>query len=159
VDAWLARAELCVYHFKTVMTPDTSYIEREEPVDGDIPGRFPLEDESPLINGTHAKDDVEDVDEPEGDPIQDQRVPSEVPTQTQDSPDASPPPDSRAESVALSVARETTFEPTLASGRSTPASTSPRKGSHRKPVLYQGFRHRANPLKKQVSGIMCVELC
>jgi hypothetical protein len=140
--------------FKPVMTPDMTpdmpSVEIEEPTDTDIPGGFPLEGESPLINGMHAKDDVEEVDGIGEDPIEDQREPSEVPTQAQDSPDASPPPESRADSVALSIARETTFEPTLASGRSTPASTSPRKGSHRKPVLYQGFKHRAHPLKKQV---------
>jgi hypothetical protein len=132
--------------FKSVITPDMPLVEKQEPTEADIPGGFPVEEESPLINGINTKDDVEEVHALDEGPLEDQREPSEVPTQPQDSPDASLPPESRADSLA----RETTFEPTLASGRSTPASISVRKGSHRKPVLFQGFRHRAHPLKKQV---------
>jgi hypothetical protein len=139
--------------FKLVMTPDMPAVERDELTEDDIPGGFPVEDELPFINGINAEDDDEEVHALVEGPAEDEREPSEVPTQLQDSPYASPPPESRADSQA----RETTFEPTLASGRSTPASTSARKGSHRKPVLFHGFRHRAHPLKKQVRRNSCAQ--
>lgn len=134
-----------------VITPDTTSIDRREHSEGDIPGGFPLEEEPPVTNGTHDEEHVEEEEVLEENSLEEQREISEVPTQTQgETPEASPPPtpaESRAESISLSVIRDTTVEPTIASRMSTPASISPRKGSYRKPVL----QHRTHPLKKRVS--------
>ncbi|PVG02593.1 cysteine proteinase [Serendipita vermifera] len=133
-------------------------INREDAVDVDIPGSFPVRNSSPLANGGTGieRRQESEEDEEEGDDQDEnstyQREMSEVLTQTHGSSDGSPVPDTPLQSKAGSsspMRDMSTYGSTFASERSTPLSTSPRKGAMRKPVLKLGFRHHAHPLKKQ----------
>jgi hypothetical protein len=143
----------------SALTAETTPINVGDAVDVDVPGSFPVRNPSTLANGgTHIekREEIEAEVEEEDDQdesITSQREMSEVLTQTHGSSDGSPVPDTPLQSKAGSsspVRDISTYEPTFASERSTPLSTSPRKGAIRKPVLKLGFRHHAHPLKKQV---------
>ncbi|CAG8698045.1 1751_t:CDS:2, partial [Acaulospora colombiana] len=145
-------------YMSKALNAEPTPINREDGVDVDIPGSFPARNPSALANGEASPEKKEESggEDEEGDDQDEsltyQREMSEVLTQTHDSSDGSPVPDTPLQSKAGSsspMRDMSVYGTTFASERSTPLSTSPRKGAIRKPVLKVGFRHHAHPLKKQ----------
>jgi hypothetical protein len=123
--------------------------EREDTPDTDVPGSFPV-----APKPTNQRD--ESGGEAEEEEVYEEREAlSDDNPRLQDSPGGGSPVPSTPMSMleSPSPSRDAyTYDSKYSSNRSTPLSTSsPRKGGMRKPLLKPGFRHRAHPLKKQVS--------